>query len=569
MLMFSLWGVFTAIDFPADDPFLWSKGVPQSQTQSEAVKVRFRPQCQIRKSLRCCRLKSSVNRKLMALCEVRGRTVLKSEKISTIFHQCLTIWKGRQIMTMRCVNAFAVSNAFSEFRKFLNPQVNILNTCKNWHSLFHRERQPESFYGPRGRRPRPRLLLEAQRLGLTTFILQHRPVAEWRRPTFHEYKRMTKQLSTCYPRTSLSLSLSLKEWRSIHLHDMRPTNAIATRNNRVASENRHILDGAVSKREWAEFSVSVKPALTFNWQRLLTMTSAYFNCNFDWLSRQAQRPAPTLQPSSWWKCPLPRETQSNQKIWIKNMTRVSQKHSKTTNQNHRLGQTSSVFERNDVVRSFPIHPLCQPCPCFWLGTITSYHVSSCPAMFYSFHLCSYPFMLLCINDDVSWVPSCLIMLSGVSSCHVMLYPVSLVFLRVFLCNAFPLMPSDAFWRWWVIVAHDSPFLLGSFFWKVFFGHNSKDSKAEMEFVQKNNHEKQELNAECKKMHTMGDKAKAAKRNDLYLATMKCTWIQTWITFTRYTIHGSAGACFQQSTKYQPEHARRTCKQYIISSWKAI
>ena len=62
------------------------------------------------------------------------------------------------------------------------------------------------------------------------------------------------------------------------------------------------------------------------------------------------------------------------------------------------------------------------------------------------------------------------------------------------------MGSDAFWRrhlasWWVIVVHGSGFLLGSVFWKVFFGPNAKDGKAEMEFVQKDNHEKQELNAE--------------------------------------------------------------------------
>ena len=72
--------------------------------------------------------------------------------------------------------------------------------------------------------------------------------------------------------------------------------------------------------------------------------------------------------------------------------------------------------------------------------------------------------------------------------------------------------------------HGSLFFLGP---KVFFRLNAiKDGKAEMEFVQKNNHEKQKLNAEYKKMHTMGDKAEAAKRNDLYLVTMKCIYIQT-------------------------------------------
>lgn len=129
------------------------------------------------------------------------------------------------------------------------------------------------------------------------------------------------------------------------------------------------------------------------------------------------------------------------------------------------------------------------------------------------------------GNDVSWVPSCLTMLSGVSSCHVMLYPVFSRFLSCLLMQSHAFwclfMGSDAFWRrhlasWWVIVVHGSGFLLGSVFWKVFFGPNAKDGKAEMEFVQKDNHEKQELNAECKKMHTMGDKSEAAKRNDFVL-----------------------------------------------------
>ena len=47
-----------------------------------------------------------------------------------------------------------------------------------------------------------------------------------------------------------SLSLSLAEWPSKHLHNMRPTNSIATRNSMVASEKSTHPGRAVSKTEW-------------------------------------------------------------------------------------------------------------------------------------------------------------------------------------------------------------------------------------------------------------------------------------------------------------------------------
>lgn len=289
----------------------------------------------------------------------------------------------------------SVSNLFSEFRKCLNPQV---STCKSWHSLFHRKRQPESFYGSRGRCPRPRLLLEAQRLGLTTtFILPNTNASQ-----NEDDQRFTSinGWQSNWARAIqglLSLPLSLKEWRSKHLHEMRPTNSIATRNNRVASEKSTPGRSGFKKRMGGIFSVG-QTCSDFQPTAITDHDICLFQLRF-WLTWPTSTEASTHPaalflmdvPSSWWNSIQPKN--SNQKHYSS-----QSKTFKTTNQKHRLGQTNSVVGRNDACAPFR-STLCvnHVLVSGWLGTITSYHVSSCRAMFHSFHLCSYLIMFLCIN----------------------------------------------------------------------------------------------------------------------------------------------------------------------------
>lgn len=169
---------------------------------------------------------------------------------------------------------------------------------------------------------------------------------------------------------------------------------------------------------------------------------------------------------------------------------------------------------------------------------------------------------------------CFLVSHHVMSCSILF---SLVFFRVFLCNLMPFdasswvrMPSGAdTWQAGGWLSHT----VQVSFWAVFSGKFSLGPMRKMARLKWNLFKRIIMKSKnwtpnAKRCIPWGTNQKQQKGTTLYFVTMKCTCIQTWITFTRYTIHGSAGVCFQQSTIYQPEHARRTCKQYIISSWKA-